>query len=190
MGTDYHTDVPISIRPNPVDLAWLDEYRTLHGLSRNSVFNQALASFRMAGEGAGWNAAELLDMLRVVVEALDIPDAACVGDEEIRRPILDDRTGVMLTSLKLMLDRGPDQADVAWTAGYVRERLAQTPATGYRTDYAEVIADREGITVESARAQLTAGGDAFRSARAAGADFSEAMAAQTAAVAAVVEAGQ
>lgn len=156
MQNDYHVTDPISLRPNPQDLAWLEDYAGLHGMSRNSAFNQALASFRMQGDAAGWNAGELLDMLRVVLEALNIPLAACVGDDEIRQPIINERTMILVVSLREMLDRGPDQASVPWTAAYIREQLAKHPATGYRTDYAQVVADRDGITLEAAREQLAA----------------------------------
>ena len=86
-----------------------------------------------------------LDALALIAEALDIPYAACAGDEAIRAKILDARildTVIMLRSW--LQDRaagtfGDDH--FAWRLGYLRERLAEHPATGYRTDYAEVLAD-------------------------------------------------
>lgn len=85
------------------------------------------------------------DALVVILEALDIPYAACVGDDEIRAKILDERLGHTLVMLRDWLDPDhPGYADDhhrAWSLGYLREKLARHPATGYRTDYAEVMAD-------------------------------------------------
>lgn len=189
MGTDYHTTDPVSVRPNPVDLAWLDEYRAMHGdLSRNSVFSQALAAFRMDREG--WSAPALLDVLNVIVEALAIPDAATVGDAEIRAGILEKRQMIMLCSIKALLDQGPRTGRPDWTCQYIREQLAQNPPDGYRTDYAEVIADRDGITVEQAREQLAAGSAAYQAAREDGASVADAIQAAAAAIQAAAAAHQ
>ncbi len=84
-------------------------------------------------------AAELLDALRAVREALDIPHAATVGDDETRAKILAERLGHTVAMLAGILDRDPI-ADVAWSTAYLRARLAEHPATGYTT-WAERVAE-------------------------------------------------
>ncbi|WP_433187772.1 hypothetical protein [Actinoallomurus sp. CA-150999] len=69
------------------------------------------------------------DALVAVREALDIPYARMVGDEEIYKEILDRRLMQTLVTLRNILDR--DDADVAWHVAYLRERLAEMPAEGY-----------------------------------------------------------
>jgi hypothetical protein len=75
------------------------------------------------------------EALEVILEALDIPHAATHGDDEIRDKILDRRLMQTVTTLRAILDDGPDRpdVDVAWNLGYLREKLAEHPATGYRT---------------------------------------------------------
>lgn len=75
---------------------------------------------------------ELLDALAVVREALDIPYAATVGDDETRAKILDQRLGYAVAMLQGILDRDPI-ADIPWSVAYLREKLAEHPATGYKT---------------------------------------------------------
>jgi hypothetical protein len=85
------------------------------------------------------------DALVVILEALDIPFAACAGDEEIRAKILDQRLMHTLAMLRPWLDdRASGRRDddhYAWSLAHLREQLAKHPAAGYRTDYAEVMAD-------------------------------------------------
>lgn len=78
---------------------------------------------------------ELLDALAAVREALDIPHAATAGDEETRAKILDERLGHAVTMLAGIFERLEDGrgADIPWSAGYLRERLAEHPAQGYKT---------------------------------------------------------
>ncbi|MGH3263111.1 MAG: hypothetical protein ACRDNS_14060 [Trebonia sp.] len=74
----------------------------------------------------------LLEALRAVREALDIPRPATVGDGEAHDRILEERVMhavVMLRSI-LELDRHPD---VPWSTAYLRDRLAEHPAEGYKT---------------------------------------------------------
>jgi hypothetical protein len=74
------------------------------------------------------------DALAAVFEALDIPHGATVGDQEIRDRILLERAGHARVMLASVLD--PDRAghpDVEWSVGYLRARLAEHPATGYKT---------------------------------------------------------
>lgn len=75
---------------------------------------------------------ELLDALTAVREALDIPHAATVGDDETRAEILDHRLGHAVAMLAGILDRDLIR-DIPWSVGYLREQLAKHPATGYRT---------------------------------------------------------
>lgn len=78
------------------------------------------------------DAGRLLDALAAVREALDIPHAATVGDDETRAKILDERLGHTVAMLVGILDRDPVR-DIPWSVGYLREQLAKHPAEGYRT---------------------------------------------------------
>lgn len=71
------------------------------------------------------------EVLDVVLEALDIPYAATAGDDETRQKILDQRLMQLVVSLRTLRD-DPGR-DAAWTLAYLREKLAEHPATGYRT---------------------------------------------------------
>jgi hypothetical protein len=70
------------------------------------------------------------DLLRAVLEALDIPSPATVGDGEVYDRILLDRVMDAVVALQGVLRRGDD---AGWSADYLRARLAEKPATGYRT---------------------------------------------------------
>lgn len=88
------------------------------------------------------DAAQLLDALAAVREALDIPNAATVGDQETRDAILVERAGhtvVMLASILECISDGRDPM-IGWSAGYLREQLAKHPAAGYKT-WAERVAE-------------------------------------------------
>ena len=86
---------------------------------------------------------DLLDALRAIREALDIPHPATVGDGEIHDAILKERvlhTVVMLGNI-FPADGRPCAADVVpWSVEYLRARLAEHPAEGYRT-WAEHMAE-------------------------------------------------
>ncbi|MGI5232834.1 hypothetical protein [Actinoallomurus sp. CA-142502] len=71
------------------------------------------------------------EVLDVVLDALDIPYAATAGDDEIRAKILDQRLMQLVVSLRALRD-DPSRG-AAWTLTYLREKLAEYPATGYRT---------------------------------------------------------
>lgn len=71
------------------------------------------------------------DALAAVLEALDIPNAATVGGQEIRDKILVERAGHARLMLQTVL--GQDTHDPQWAMAYLRERLAEHPATGYKT---------------------------------------------------------
>ena len=59
---------------------------------------------------------QIVDALAAVREALDIPHAATVGDDETRAKILDHRLGHAVAMLQSILDRDPI-ADIPWSAG-------------------------------------------------------------------------
>ena len=79
------------------------------------------------------NADEALDALRAVREALDIPHAATMGDEEKRTKILLERAGHAVVLLNSILHGEHPAPDAAWSVSYLRARLAEHPATGYKT---------------------------------------------------------
>ena len=72
------------------------------------------------------------DVLEAVREAIDIPNAATVGDQEVRDRILLERVSHVTTMLDGIL-RDDAADDVGWAVAYLRARLAEHPATGYRT---------------------------------------------------------
>jgi hypothetical protein len=86
---------------------------------------------------------QLLDALGAIREAIDIPYAATVGDDETRAKILDQRLGHAVAMLQGILSDDPI-ADVSWSVAYLRERLAEHPATGYRT-WGERVAELEAV---------------------------------------------
>jgi hypothetical protein len=73
---------------------------------------------------------EYRNLLAAVLEALDIPAPATVGDGEVYERILLDRVMDARVALEGVLRRGDDPG---WSADYLRARLAEKPATGYRT---------------------------------------------------------
>lgn len=76
-------------------------------------------------------AAELRDALEAVREALGIPHAATLRDDEVRAEVLQVRVMHALLMVDAILDDG--HADPAWIVAYCRQQLAGHPATGYRT---------------------------------------------------------
>jgi hypothetical protein len=85
-------------------------------------------------------AAELREALEAVREALGIPHAATAGDDEKRAEILQARVMHALLMIGAVLDE--ERGDAAWSVAYCRERLAEHPATGYRT-WDEVVAGQQ-----------------------------------------------
>lgn len=69
-------------------------------------------------------------LLAVVLEALEIPSPATVGDSAAYRELLASRAMDAVIALRGVLDQGDDPG---WSADYLRARLAEKPATGYRT---------------------------------------------------------
>ncbi|WP_431772204.1 hypothetical protein [Streptomyces cucumeris] len=71
------------------------------------------------------------DLLRAVLEALDIPHPATFGDTEQHARVLTDRAMHAVIALHGVLGDGPDLG-IEWTTTYLRARLAEHPPTGYR----------------------------------------------------------
>ena len=86
------------------------------------------------------NADEALDALVAIREALDIPHAATMGDEETRNKILLERAGRAVVMLNAILHDEHPAPDIPWSVRYLRDRLTEHPATGYRT-WAERVAE-------------------------------------------------
>ena len=95
--------------------------------------------------------AEARDALQAVREALDIPHAATVGDDEIRAKVMDRRVMHAVTFLRGILDQEP--RDLGWHVAYLRDRLAEHPAAGYKT-WDEAIAELRAA--EAAKAEHAA----------------------------------
>jgi hypothetical protein len=75
---------------------------------------------------------DLLDALAAVLEALNIPHPATVGDSKAHARILGERTRHAVVMLSSILE--PDRySDVPWSTAYLRDRLAEHPADGYKT---------------------------------------------------------
>ncbi|MFI8988638.1 hypothetical protein ACIG63_27120 [Streptomyces antimycoticus] len=74
------------------------------------------------------------DLLRAVLEAIDIPYPATYGDSEQHARVLVDRAMHAVIALHGVLD----EEDVArhlgieWTTAHLRAKLAEHPPTGYR----------------------------------------------------------
>lgn len=79
---------------------------------------------------------ELADALRAVREAIGLPHPATAGDHEKRTEIIATRTMDAMIFLNHILDEEYDHShgDVARSAAYLRERLAESPYEGrYKT---------------------------------------------------------
>ncbi|MFD0224809.1 hypothetical protein ACWGPD_33925 [Streptomyces hirsutus] len=82
------------------------------------------------------------ELLAALLEALDIPAPATVGGSDTYDRILNDRVMHAKIALRSVLEDDP--LGIKWTTQYLRERLAETPPTGY-------------VTSAQARAALAAG---------------------------------
>ncbi|MGW1609433.1 hypothetical protein ACWCQZ_08545 [Streptomyces sp. NPDC002285] len=71
-------------------------------------------------------------LLAAVLEAIDIPHPATVGDDEVYARIRNERATHAVVALRSVLDDKP-LMDIEWTAAYLREQLAFHPPTGYVT---------------------------------------------------------
>lgn len=87
-------------------------------------------------------AGELRQLLAVVLEALDIPSPATVGDRETHREILAHRAMDTVIAVRGVLHQGDDPG---WSADYLRARLAEKPSTGYRAWGADEGQDDERV---------------------------------------------
>jgi hypothetical protein len=70
------------------------------------------------------------DLLAAVLEALDIPHPATIGDTETHDRILNDRVIQAKIALRSVLEDAP--LGIEWTTQYLREQLAEHPPTGYQ----------------------------------------------------------
>lgn len=70
------------------------------------------------------------ELLKAILEALDIPSPATVGDGEVHDRILLERVMHVKTALRSELEGHP--IGIEWTTEYLRERLADCPPVGYR----------------------------------------------------------
>ncbi len=68
------------------------------------------------------------DALEAVQEAIDIPHAASLGDDETRTAILLHRVRDAVVMLSSILDGDRSAEHIAWSVEYLRERLAEHPA--------------------------------------------------------------
>jgi hypothetical protein len=69
------------------------------------------------------------ELLAAVLEAINIPHPATIGDQEAHREVLAGRALDAVVALQGVLE---DADDPTWSANYLRARLAEKPATGYR----------------------------------------------------------
>ena len=69
------------------------------------------------------------DLLAAVLEALDIPHPATVGDVETHDRILAERAMHAVIALQGVMQGHP--LGIEWTTAYLRERLTEHPPTGY-----------------------------------------------------------
>lgn len=69
------------------------------------------------------------DLLAAVLEAVEIPHPATVGDAEVRDQIVKTRTMHAVLAVQSALVGSP--VGIEWTTEYLRERLAENPPTGY-----------------------------------------------------------
>lgn len=106
---------------------------------------------------AGPSRDDLLDALRAVLEALDIPHPVTAGDGEIHGEILAERTMHAVIALRNIMD-SKCTPDVPWNVAYLRTKLAEHPAEGYKT-WPELVAEtkaareNDGVPEEMAPAE-------------------------------------
>ena len=83
---------------------------------------------------------QLHEALTAVLQALDIPHPATVGDVEVHDRILRER---VLHTVIFLLDMTDDSRGLSreWALDYFRSKLAEHPAEGYRT-WDQAVAER------------------------------------------------
>ncbi|MBT2391659.1 hypothetical protein J7E87_20025 [Streptomyces sp. ISL-1] len=111
----------------------------------------------MSAAVPGKPADELRGLLAAVLEALDIPHPATIGDSEVHHRILADRAMHAVIALRSALGNRA-LLDIEWTTEYLREQLVKHPATGYVTSDQTHAALAEGKTWSEA-VTLPAGED-------------------------------
>ena len=95
------------------------------------------------------DAGQLLDALAAVREAFAIPNGATMGDQQTRDAILLERAGHAVVMLADIL--GEDTTpDVPWSVAYLRARLAEHPAAGYKT-WEQHVAELDAAEAAAAR---------------------------------------
>ncbi|MEV2228409.1 hypothetical protein AB0H69_07490 [Streptomyces phaeochromogenes] len=70
------------------------------------------------------------DLLAAVLEALDLPYPATIGDRETHDRILNDRVTQAKIALRSAMEEHP--LGIEWTTEYLREQLAELPPAGYQ----------------------------------------------------------
>jgi hypothetical protein len=86
------------------------------------------------------------EALGAVLEALNIPHAATVGDDKIRTAILLERAGHAVAMLRGILG-GDAIVDLPWSVSYLRDRLTEHPVEGYKT-WAERMAELDAAKTQ------------------------------------------
>jgi hypothetical protein len=76
---------------------------------------------------------EVRDLLAAVLDAIDLPYPRTAGDVPRRREVLAERAMHAAITLRRVLraDHTPHAADLARETGWLRERLAANPPSGY-----------------------------------------------------------
>jgi hypothetical protein len=76
---------------------------------------------------------DVRDLLAAVLDAIDLPYPRTAGDQPRRREVLAERAMHAAITLRRVLraDPTPHPADLAQETGWLRERLAANPPTGY-----------------------------------------------------------
>ncbi|MFB6875691.1 hypothetical protein [Streptomyces sp. NPDC056323] len=74
----------------------------------------------------------ILEFLQTILDAIDIPAPATPDDAAEYNRVLADRAGHAAVALRDVL-AGAAQFGPGWITRYLRARLDETPATGYRT---------------------------------------------------------
>ncbi|MGY1453826.1 hypothetical protein [Streptomyces sp. SS8] len=75
--------------------------------------------------------APVRELLAAVLEAIDLPYPATIGDSERYREVLERRVMHAAIALRNALHDRP-LMDITWDTEYLRERLADHPPTSYR----------------------------------------------------------
>jgi hypothetical protein len=76
---------------------------------------------------------DVRDLLAAVLDAIDLPYPRTAGDVPRRREVLAERAMHAAVTLRRVLraDHTPHPADLAQETGWLRERLAANPPSGY-----------------------------------------------------------